>query len=58
MKIAIATAVYYPMTNGVATFSHNLAVGLARRGHDVMVLCPMLTEIKSIKASESVVAEA
>ncbi|MBO7664907.1 glycosyltransferase [Candidatus Saccharibacteria bacterium] len=40
MKIAIATAVYYPMTNGVATFSHNLAVGLARRGHDVMVLCP------------------
>ena len=40
MKIAIATAVYYPMINGVAVFSHNLAVGLARRGHEVMVLCP------------------
>ena len=43
MKIVIATAVYYPMTNGVAVFSHNLAVGLARRGHDVMVLCPSQT---------------
>lgn len=40
MKIAISTAVYYPMTNGVATFSHNLALGLAARGHQVMVLCP------------------
>ena len=43
MKIAIATAVYYPMTNGVAVFSHNLAVGLAKRGHEVMVLCPSQT---------------
>lgn len=43
MKIAIATAVYYPMTNGVATFSHNLATGLARRGHEVMVICPSQT---------------
>lgn len=43
MKILIATAVYYPMTNGVATFSHNLAVGLAKRGHEVMVVCPSFT---------------
>lgn len=43
MKIAIATAVYYPQINGVAVFSHNLAVGLARRGHDVMVICPSRT---------------
>ena len=43
MKIVISTAVYYPMTNGVATFSHNLAAGLVRRGHEVMVLCPSLT---------------
>ena len=43
MKIAIATAVYYPMINGVAVFSHNLAVGLAQRGHEVMVLCPSQT---------------
>ena len=43
MKIAIATAVYYPMINGVAVFSHNLAVGLAQRGHEVIVLCPSQT---------------
>ncbi len=43
MKIAIATAVYYPMINGVAVFSHNLAAGLADRGHEVMVLCPSQT---------------
>lgn len=40
MKIVIATAVYYPMINGVAVFSHNLALGLAKRGHEVLVLCP------------------
>lgn len=43
MKIVISTAVYYPMTNGVAVFSHNLALGLAKRGHEVMVLCPSQT---------------
>ena len=43
MRIAIATAVYYTQINGVAVFSHNLAVGLAQRGHDVMVLCPSQT---------------
>ena len=40
MKIVIATAVYYPMINGVAVFSHNLAMGLAKRGHEVLVICP------------------
>ena len=43
MKIVIATAVYYPQINGVAVFSHNLAVGLARRGHEVVVICPSQT---------------
>lgn len=43
MKIVIATAVYYPMINGVAVFSHNLAVGLAQRGNEVMVICPSQT---------------
>lgn len=43
MKIVVATAVYYPMINGVAVFSHNLAVGLAMRGHEVLVLCPSQT---------------
>lgn len=43
MKIVIATAVYHPQVNGVAVFSHSLAVGLARRGHEVMVICPSQT---------------
>ena len=43
MKIVIATAVYAPMINGVAVFSHNLAKGLASRGHEVLVLTPSQT---------------
>lgn len=43
MRIVIATAVYYPQINGVAVFSHNLAVGLTGRGHEVMVICPSQT---------------
>ena len=30
MKIAITSDLYYPMTNGVAVFAHNLAKGLAK----------------------------
>lgn len=43
MRILIATAVYYPQINGVAVFSHNLAVGLAKRGNEVAVVCPSQT---------------
>lgn len=43
MKIVIATAVYYPMINGVAMFSRNLAEGLAKRGNEVVVICPSQT---------------
>ena len=43
MKIVIATAVYAPMINGVAVFSRNLALGLVRRGHEVLVLTPSQT---------------
>lgn len=43
MKVVIATAVYYPQVNGVAVFSHNLAVGLTRRGVEVLVICPSQT---------------
>ena len=43
MKIVIATAVYYPQINGVAVFSRNLACGLAKRGHKVLVICPSHT---------------
>ena len=40
MKIAITSDLYYPMTNGVAVFAHNLAKGLAKHGHEVLVICP------------------
>ena len=40
MKIAIASDIYYPMINGVAVFAHNLANGLAKAGHEVIVIAP------------------
>lgn len=43
MRIAITSDLYYPMTNGVAVFAHNLAKGLAKQGHEVMVICPSFT---------------
>ena len=43
MKIAIASDIYYPMTNGVAVFAHNLANGLAQAGHEVLVIAPSFT---------------
>ena len=43
MRIAITTDLYYPMTNGVAVFAHNLAKGLVKQGHEVMVICPSFT---------------
>ncbi|MBR3052101.1 glycosyltransferase [Candidatus Saccharibacteria bacterium] len=54
MKIAIATAVYYPQINGVAVFSHNLAVGLAKRGHEVMVICPSQTGKNHVEMMDGV----
>ncbi len=40
MKIAIASDIYYPQINGVAVFAHNLALGLAKAGHEVIVIAP------------------
>lgn len=54
MRIVIATAVYYPMINGVAVFSHNLAIGLAKRGHDVAVICPSQTGKSYMKVIDGV----
>ena len=54
MKIVIATAVYYPMTNGVAVFSHNLALGLVARGHEVLVLTPSRTGKNYARSEEGV----
>ncbi len=40
MTIAIASDIYYPQINGVAVFAHNLANGLAKAGHEVIVIAP------------------
>lgn len=40
MKILIAADLHWPTINGVATFSRNLARGLAERGHEVVVIAP------------------
>lgn len=54
LRVAIATPVYYPMINGVAVFSRNLAVGLARRGHEVLVLTPSQTKKNHLEVSDGV----
>jgi glycosyltransferase involved in cell wall biosynthesis len=43
MKILIASDLYWPAVNGVATFSRNLAQGLAAQGHEVLVIAPSQT---------------
>ena len=43
MKIALCSDAYYPMTNGVAVFTTNLANGLRARGHEVIVISPSFT---------------
>lgn len=43
MKILIASDLHYPTINGVATFSRNLARGMADRGHEVLVIAPSQT---------------
>ena len=40
MKILIASDLHWPVLNGVATFSRNLARGLADQGHEVIVIAP------------------
>ncbi len=46
MKILIASDLHYPTINGVATFGRSLAIGLANRGHEVMVIAPSQTSKK------------
>ena len=43
MKILIASDLHWPTINGVATFSRNLAQGLAGMGHEVVVIAPSQT---------------
>lgn len=53
MKILIASDLHYPTINGVATFSRNLARGLAARGHEVLVIAPSQTGKKCKEIDEN-----
>ncbi len=48
MKILIATETYVPTVNGVAYFSHNLAVLLANKNHEVYVIHPSTTSKETL----------
>ena len=52
MKIVISSDIYYPMINGVAAFSRNLAAGLYKRGHQVLVLAPSITGKYGVEKDE------
>lgn len=49
MKVLIASDLHYPVINGVATFSRNLAIGLANQGHEVVVIAPSQDGKKSFE---------
>ena len=49
MKILIASDLHWPVLNGVATFSRNLARGMAARGHEVVVIAPSQDGKKSVE---------
>lgn len=53
MKILIASDLHAPVYNGVATFSRNLAFGLASRGHEVVVIAPSQDGKKTIEFDEN-----
>lgn len=53
MKILIASDLHYPTINGVATFSRNLAKGLAAHGHEVLVIAPSQTGKPSKEIDEN-----
>ena len=53
MKIAICSDAYYPMTNGVAVFTTNLAKGLKKLGHEVIVISPSFTGKRHTRTDES-----
>lgn len=57
MRILIASDFYRPLINGVATASRNLALGLAERGHDVVVLAPSQDGKKSLEKEDNYVIQ-
>jgi glycosyltransferase involved in cell wall biosynthesis len=46
MKIAMITAGYYPVLDGVTVSVHNRIKRLSRLGHEVLVICPDYSDVK------------
>lgn len=57
MRILIAADLHWPTINGVATFSRNLAQGLASRGHEVVVIAPSQTGKKYQETDQNYIVE-
>lgn len=57
MKILIAADLHWPTINGVATFSRNLAHGLAARGHEVIVIAPSQNGRRHKETDENYIIE-
>jgi glycosyltransferase involved in cell wall biosynthesis len=53
-RIAIGADTYPTDVNGAAKFAHQLASGLAQRGHDVHVLCPSDTGAGGVSTMDGV----
>lgn len=54
MKILTATDTYYPDVNGAAYFTYRLATLLAKKGHNVFVMCPSRAFKNTISDDEAV----
>ncbi len=57
MRILIATDLFPPVINGVSTFSKNLAEGLAKRGHEVVVIAPSQQGKKMVEKEHGYIVE-
>jgi 1,2-diacylglycerol 3-alpha-glucosyltransferase len=54
MRILIATDTYHPDVNGAAYFTYRLTTILARRGHNVFVMCPSRSFRNTVSDDEGV----
>ncbi|GAA3365425.1 MULTISPECIES: glycosyltransferase [Saccharopolyspora] len=54
LRIVIGAVMYPPEVNGAANFGHRLATGLARRGHDVHVICHSVDRNESTGVEDGV----
>ncbi|GAB3283312.1 glycosyltransferase [Parasphingorhabdus pacifica] len=54
LRIVVGAVTYPPDVNGAANFGHRLATGLAKRGHDVHVICHSVDRTASTSVEEGV----